>query len=111
MRRLIAVAAFLSLAAAQETRREVTNNSPTAAEDAKPNSDRVPDVYAVPSQFERVLILRFTYQTDLLAGPERMVKEHKIRNAVILAGTGSAWRTRTKLSGGTWSRLDDKNYR
>ncbi|MGA2268385.1 MAG: PPC domain-containing DNA-binding protein [Bryobacteraceae bacterium] len=90
MRRLIVLAvAFLSLAAAQETRREITNASPTPAEDARPNSDQVPDVYAVSSQFQRVLILRFKYQTDLLAGLQQMVKEQKIRNAVILAGAGS----------------------
>ena len=90
MRRLIVLAvACLSLAAAQETRREITNASPTPAEDARPNSDKVPDVYAIGSQFQRVLILRFKYQADLLAGLEQMVKENKIRNAVILAGAGS----------------------
>ena len=78
--------AFLSLAAAQETRREITN---TTASDAKPNSAQVPDVYAVTSQFQRVLIFRFKYQADLLAGMEKMVKENKIRNAVILSGAGS----------------------
>jgi predicted DNA-binding protein with PD1-like motif len=90
MRRLIVLAlAFLSLAAAQETRREITNAAPTPAQDAKPNSDQVPDAYAVSSQFQRVLIFRFKYQADLLAGLEQMVKENKIRNAVILAGAGS----------------------
>jgi len=79
---------FLSLAAAQETRREITNAT-TPAEDAKPNSDSVPDAYAVTSQFQRVLIFRFKYQADLLAGMEKMVKENKIRNAVILSGAGS----------------------
>jgi predicted DNA-binding protein with PD1-like motif len=76
----------LSLAAAQETRREITN---ATASDAKPNSDNVPDAYAVASQFQRVLIFRFKYQADLLAGMEKMVKENKIRNAVILSGAGS----------------------
>jgi predicted DNA-binding protein with PD1-like motif len=76
----------LSLAAAQETRREITN---ATASDAKSNSDKVPDVYAVTSQFQRVLIFRFKYQADLLAGMEKMVKENKIRNAVILSGAGS----------------------
>jgi predicted DNA-binding protein with PD1-like motif len=80
--------AFLSLAAAQETRREITNAT-TPAEDAKPNSDKVPDAYAVTSQFQRVLIFRFKYQADLLAGMEKMVKENKVRNAVILSGAGS----------------------
>ena len=75
--------------AAQETRREITNASPRAEDDAKPNSSKVPDVYAVPTQFERVLVLRFKFDTDLLAGIEKMVKQEKIRNAVILAGAGS----------------------
>jgi predicted DNA-binding protein with PD1-like motif len=34
-------------------------------------------------------VLRFKYQTDLLSGLERIVKEQKIHNAVILAGIGS----------------------
>ena len=79
---------FLSLAAAQETRREITNAT-TPAEDSKPNSDKVPDAYAVTSQFQRVLIFRFKYHADLLAGMEKMVKENKIRNAVILSAAGS----------------------
>jgi predicted DNA-binding protein with PD1-like motif len=72
--------------AAQQTRNEVVKPTP---DDAKPNSDKVPDVYAISGQFERVLVLRFKYEADLLAGLERMVKEQKIRNAVILAGAGS----------------------
>lgn len=74
--------------AAQLTRREVTKAT-TPAEDSRPNSPQVPDVYAISGQIQRVLILRFKYQTDLLAGLERMVREHKVRNAVILAGAGS----------------------
>ena len=74
---------------AQETRREITNASPRPADDAKPNSAAVPDVYAIPTQFERVLVLRFKFDTDLLAGMEKMVKQEKIRNAVILSGAGS----------------------
>jgi len=90
MRRLIVSAvALLSLASAQETRKEITNAASTPAEDARPNSAQVPDVYAISSQFQRVLIFRFKYQADLLAGLEQMVKENKIRNAVILAGAGS----------------------
>jgi uncharacterized protein len=87
MRKLmIAAAAAACLATAQETRREVTNNSPG---DKNPNSDSVPAVYAVPTRFERVVILRFKYDSELLAGLERMVKENGIKNAVILAGAGS----------------------
>lgn len=86
---LISILALSSLATAQETRREIVNAAPTPALDAKPNSSDVPDVYAVSSQFERVLVLRFKYQTDLLAGLEKMVKENHIRNGVILSAIGS----------------------
>lgn len=92
MRKLIsALLTFLAIsgiAIAQQTRTEVTSPAMTAA-DARRNSDAVPEVYALSGQFEHILVLRFKYQTDLLAGLESMVKEQKIRNAVILAGTGS----------------------
>jgi predicted DNA-binding protein with PD1-like motif len=89
MKKLILLVAFIGSLAGQQTRREIVNAAPTPAEDAKPNSEKVPDVYAVPGRFERVLVLRFKYETDLLAGIEKMVKQEKIRNAVILAGAGS----------------------
>jgi len=73
---------------AQQTRTEVTKST-TAVDDAKPNNPAVPDVYAIEGQFDRVLVLRFKYQADLLSGLEKMVKEQKIRNAVVLAGAGS----------------------
>jgi hypothetical protein len=73
---------------AQQSRTELTKPT-TPADDAKANSDKVPEVYAISGQFQRVLVLRFKYEADLLSGLERMVKEHKIRNAVILAGIGS----------------------
>ncbi|HZQ51537.1 MAG TPA: PPC domain-containing DNA-binding protein [Bryobacteraceae bacterium] len=74
---------------AQETRREIVNPSPNAADDTKGNSNLVPDVYAITGHFERIVILRFKYDTDLLAGMQKIVKEQKIRNAVILSALGS----------------------
>jgi predicted DNA-binding protein with PD1-like motif len=91
MRVLLFALTFLamsSLLVAQETRTEVTKAT-TPADDAKANSDSVPDVYALNGQFERVVVLRFKYQADLLGGMEKMVKEQNIRNAVILTGAGS----------------------
>ena len=91
MRPLIQILVILSMVTvttAQSTRTELTNAT-TPAEDSKTNSSAVPDAYALSGQFDRVLVLRFKYQTDLLAGLERMVKEQKIHNAVILAGIGS----------------------
>jgi uncharacterized protein len=89
MRTLIAILAAAGILMAQETRREVVNTSPNPAEDARANSDKVPDVYAIAGRFDRVLTLRFKYQTDLLAGIQKIVKQENIRNAVILAGAGS----------------------
>jgi len=73
---------------ARETRTEVTKAT-TPADDSKPNNDKVPDVYPIEGKFDHVVILRFKYQADLLTGLESMVKQQKIRNAVILAGIGS----------------------
>ncbi len=87
MRLLVMFCVLLPLGWAQETRHEVTNS--TGAADARENSASVPDVYAVSSQFERVLIFRFKYQADLLSGLQQMVQQNKIKNAVILSGAGS----------------------
>lgn len=78
-----------NMSSAQQTRREVVNASRSPAEDARPNSDQVPDVYAITGRFERIVTLRFKFDTDLLAGLQKMVKQEKIRNGVILAGAGS----------------------
>jgi uncharacterized protein len=89
MKKLLLVLIIAIALGAQESRREITNAAANPADDAKALSEKVPDVYAVSTQFERVLILRFKFDTDLLAGLEKMVKQEKIRNAVILSGAGS----------------------
>jgi hypothetical protein len=82
---LLATSALLC----QETRREITNPSPNPADDAKPNSSKIPDVYAITGHFDRVVILRFKYKADLLAGMQQMVKQQNIKNGVILSAIGS----------------------
>lgn len=89
MKTLILMCTIAGVLSAQETRREIVNAAPTPEGDKKPNSDKVPDVYAIQGQFERILVLRFKYDVDLLAGMEKMVKQEKIRNAVVLSGAGS----------------------
>jgi predicted DNA-binding protein with PD1-like motif len=74
---------------AAESRREIVNAAPTPADDAKPNSDKVPDVYPIYGKIGRVVIFRFKNDADLLAGMERMIKQEKIRNAIILSAAGS----------------------
>ncbi len=86
---LVLLTTLATSVSAQQTRREIVNPSPTPADDAKPNSAKVPDVYAIHGRFDRVLILRFKYNTDLLAGIEKMVKQEKVRNAVFLSALGS----------------------
>jgi uncharacterized protein len=86
---LCAAASLSTVAAAQETRREIVNAAPTPEGDTKANSDKVPDVYALNGKFDRVLVLRFKFGVDLLEGIQKMVKQEKIKNAVILAGAGS----------------------
>jgi len=83
------VCGLLTAAAwSQVTRTEVVKPT-TPQDDAKANSPAVPDAYAISGNFERVVVLRFKHQADLLAGMEKMVKEQKIKNAVILSGVGS----------------------
>ena len=77
-----------AFAMGQVTRTEVVKPT-TPRDDSKANSASVPDAYAISGNFERVVVLRFKYQSDLLAGMEKMVKEQKIKNAVILSGVGS----------------------
>jgi predicted DNA-binding protein with PD1-like motif len=89
MKRLFLILAVALALAAQESRRETTNPSPNPADDKKGLSDKVPDVYAIPTQFDRVVVLRFKFDTDILAGLQKMVKEQKISNAIILSGMGS----------------------
>lgn len=87
MRTLIALAILSSAAYSQQSRREVVPSVSPA--DSKPNNPAIPEVSAINTQFERVLVLRFKYDTEMLSGLERAVKEQKVRNAVILSGFGS----------------------
>jgi len=80
---------LVTLAFARQTRREQTNRSANPIDDTKANSAAVPDVYAIQGQFDHIVILRFKFHADLLAGIKKMVAEQKIKNAVILAGAGS----------------------
>ncbi|HEX3869410.1 MAG TPA: PPC domain-containing DNA-binding protein [Pirellulales bacterium] len=73
---------------AERNRVEVTRTT-TAADDSKANSAEVPEGITAIGSFGRVFVLRFKYQTDLLAGIESMVRKHHIKNAVILNGIGS----------------------
>lgn len=91
-RRLLlgSVCLLATITAAWAERTQVVVVKPTTPrDDARDNSDDVPEAVAAVGRFERVLVLRFKYQADLLAGLERLVRQHGVRNAVILSGIGS----------------------
>ncbi len=87
----VAILALIAsgLLSAQETRRTRVNPSPNPADDTRENSSAVPDVYAISGHFDRIVILRFKYKADLLAGLTQMAKQEHIQNGVILSGIGS----------------------
>ena len=87
MRMLLLLVLAAGISFAQETRRAVT--IPRPAEDARANSDQVPDAYAITGHFDRVVVVRLKYKADLLAGLQKVVKQEKIRNGVILSAVGS----------------------
>ena len=62
----------------------------TPEEDAKGLDPKVPELVAISTQFERVVVIRVKNHASLLAAIERHVAKQKIRNAVILSGVGSA---------------------
>ena len=91
MKNFLVVALLASCLAlpAQETRHEVSHATGNPAIDSKPNSPDVPDVFAVSGHLQRIVVLRFKFGADLLAGLEKMIAQEKIKNAVILSGFGS----------------------
>ena len=62
---------------------------PATQEDARPNDPKVPDSYVVSGRFDKILVLRAKYNTDLLTEMEKQVKAQNNKNAVILSGIGS----------------------
>jgi predicted DNA-binding protein with PD1-like motif len=89
--KVLALALTLALAPAafaQLSRYELVKPT-TPEQDARPNSPDVPEGYAISGQFERVVVFRFKYQTDLLKGIGDLVAKEGIKNAVILSGIGS----------------------
>lgn len=74
--------------AAQETHRIVAHPANPAA-DAHPNNPAVPDVSVLSSQLKRIVVLRFKYNTDLLAALRKSIADQKIQNAIIISGIGS----------------------
>jgi predicted DNA-binding protein with PD1-like motif len=87
----IAIVALMSasLLSAQETRRTEVHPAANPADDAKENSSKVPDVYALTGHFDRIVVIRFKYKAELLSGLEKMVKQEHIQNGVILSALGS----------------------
>jgi hypothetical protein len=89
MELLTAVLATAGMLCAQETRKTVTNPSPNPKDDAKPNSNSVPDAYALTGHFDRIVVVRLKNKANLLGGITKVVQEQHIQNGVFLSGIGS----------------------
>lgn len=81
--------ALAAASASAQTRHEETVKSANPADDTRELTPGMPDSVAISTNFERVVMIRFRNQADLLAGIERHVKEQNIKNAIILSGFGS----------------------
>jgi predicted DNA-binding protein with PD1-like motif len=66
-----------------------TVDTPATPADSRPNSDAVPDAYALDGHFTRIVVMRMKHKADLLAGIQTLVRREHIRNGVILSGIGS----------------------
>jgi predicted DNA-binding protein with PD1-like motif len=86
---LAAVLAAAGVMCGQETRRTIKSPSANPTDDSKPNSSAVPDAYALVGHFDRIVVIRLKYKTNLLDGMNKVVKEQHIQNGVILAAVGS----------------------
>jgi len=80
--------ALMLLATSLPLGAETTRPRPTP-EDLRPNDPKVPDAYAISGHFSRIVVMRMKFQSDLLHGMEKLVKQQNIRNGVILSGIGS----------------------
>lgn len=74
---------------AQHGGREVVQHAAYPGDDARPNRPSLPDALTLNVHLKRALVLRFKYNTDLLADINKMVQQEKVRNALILSGFGS----------------------
>jgi len=84
----LSIALALMLATPALASQEIVQ-TPAVPSDGKPNDPSVPDVYAGSGQFERIVVLRMKYGTDLLTDIEKGVAAEHIQNGVILSGIGS----------------------
>ena len=59
--------------------------------DSIAGNDTIPSAITMNSDFERVVIVRLKYQTDILQGLKDAVEQEQIDNAVIISGIGSTY--------------------
>jgi predicted DNA-binding protein with PD1-like motif len=81
--------ALMVLAAVPQAQAQTTTHPKPGPADLRPNDPKVPDAYALNGHFSRIVVMRMKYQSDLLQGIEKLVKQQNIRNGVILSGIGS----------------------
>src|ERR1700734_753516 len=75
---VVLLASCLALPA-QETRHEVSHATGNPSFDSKPNSPDGPHGFGVSGHLQRIVVLRFKFGADLLAGLEKMIAQEKIK--------------------------------
>ena len=88
MELLTAVLATAGVLCAQETRKTVTNPSPNPKDDTKPNSNWVPDAYALTGHFDRIVVIRLKNKANLLGGSPRWCRSSIYKTACFFPGSG-----------------------
>jgi len=81
-------ALLLALPAFADVAVHTVRHTPTQ-EDLRANDPRVPEAYAISGKFDRIVVMRMKYKSDLLHGMEALVAKEHIKDAVILSGIGS----------------------
>jgi uncharacterized protein len=59
--------------------------------DSVDGNDTIPATLTINTGFDRIVIVRLKYRTDILQGLKDAVEKEGIRNAVILSGIGSTY--------------------
>lgn len=94
VRRMLLAVSLLFVGLAMGTLYSTAGDAPQPAasqklKDLVHQGQPVPSPLTMSSQFERIVLVRMTYGTDILAGLEEAVEREGIENAVILSGIGS----------------------
>jgi predicted DNA-binding protein with PD1-like motif len=86
---ILGLVASATIVQAQAGARESGTPAVRRLTDGVPEGQAVPSPLTFSADFERIVITRMTFDTDVLEALKRSVAQERIKNAVILSGIGS----------------------